>query len=221
MKVFGLVLAGGESRRMQVDKGSIIYPQLSPLNQRERALELLRMVCSEAYVSLNSRQVQEERMTESGSGGNFSRIQNLPVILDSVAVVAGVESSGPAVGIVSAYLFRPNVAWLVLACDLPFVDRETLANLVEHGRSPTGTTTAAAYESADGSLEPLLSIWKPRALEKLFQELKVGNFSPKKVLEQIDCKRLRPSNPKALIGVNCPYEQFQQGLQAQSINTLE
>src|SRR5690606_36469723 len=44
----GLVLAGGESRRMQKDKGELVY---YGKNQREHVLALIRPFCSTAYLS--------------------------------------------------------------------------------------------------------------------------------------------------------------------------
>ena len=47
-----------------------------------------------------------------------------PMIVDSVA------GEGPIVGIRSALAAHPDVAWLVLACDLPFLSDAALSQLV-------------------------------------------------------------------------------------------
>ena len=47
-----------------------------------------------------------------------------PLIVDSVA------GEGPIVGIRSALAAHPDVAWLVLACDLPFLGDAALAHLL-------------------------------------------------------------------------------------------
>ena len=55
--------------------------------------------------------------------------------------------------------------WLVLACDLPFLDAETLRHLL---RSRVVARAATAYRSSyDGLPEPLCAIWEPRTREPL------------------------------------------------------
>ncbi len=100
--VFGLVLAGGLSSRMQRDKATLEYHGKSQL---ERAVELAAKYLPEVFVSVRA-----------GQAADPSRAR-YPLIVDSV------PGEGPIVGIRSALAARPEVAWLVLACDLPFLER--------------------------------------------------------------------------------------------------
>jgi molybdopterin-guanine dinucleotide biosynthesis protein A len=47
---------------------------------------------------------------------------------------------GPKGGILSALRHQPDAAWLVVACDLPLLDDETLRFLVTH-RDPSRVAT--------------------------------------------------------------------------------
>jgi molybdopterin-guanine dinucleotide biosynthesis protein A len=49
--LLGLILDGGESKRMGTDKGSLVYHKLSPLEQRQRHLKAFESLDILAYVS--------------------------------------------------------------------------------------------------------------------------------------------------------------------------
>ena len=177
----GLLLAGGCSRRMGKDKSSIRY---AGTTQPELAAELLRSRCAEIFLSLRKGQ------------NNATGLENLNVIHDRW------ESAGPLVGILSAMTEHPAAAWLVIACDLPFLDRITLDNLLAQ-RDPTKIATA--YRSSyDGKPEPLCAIYEAHAhlvLEDFFAN---DIRCPRKILMQTEPLLLDPVNPRALDNVNTP-----------------
>jgi len=155
----GLVLAGGESTRMRTDKAAIDYhgrPQL------HHTFELASAVCERTFISVRASQAAD------------SVRRNLPQIVDSVA------AEGPLAGILSALQSDPQRAWLVLACDLPFIDRATLDHLLA-SRDPDKLATA--YRSAhDGLPEPLCAIFEPAALEPMQRFADEGRHCPRKFL---------------------------------------
>ena len=106
----GMVLAGGKSSRMSRDKASMVIGG-GGLTQARRALGLLGTLCERTYISLR----EEQSVPEGGEG--------VPVLRDS----GGAE--GPLCGILAAFREAPAAAWLVMACDLPFVTPEILARL--------------------------------------------------------------------------------------------
>lgn len=121
--IYGLLLAGGASRRMQRDKAQLVYagePQLL------RAWHLLEAVTERAFLSVRDSQRQDPLRA------------GLAQIVDSYAAI------GPAAGILSAQQACPGVAWLVIACDLPLLDEGTLRKLID-ARDPA--TDATAYGS--------------------------------------------------------------------------
>jgi molybdopterin-guanine dinucleotide biosynthesis protein A len=178
----GLVLAGGMSTRMRRDKGLLDYHGEA---QREYAAGLLARYCRQVYLSCRSDQAGEP-------GGKF------PLLPDTFTGL------GPKGGILSALRHQPDAAWLVLACDLPLLDDETLHFLVSH-RDPSRVATA--FLDPDGKFpEPLVTIYEPRSYPVLLQMLGLGYSCPRKTLINSDVALLRAPNAKALTNVNEPAE---------------
>ena len=99
---------------------------------------------------------------------------------------------------------HPEAAWLVAACDLPFLDAPTLAALVG-GRDRLRIATA--YRSAhDGLPEPLCAVWEPRARQRLLQAAGLGMACPRRVLRESRPRLLDLADPRALDNANTPAE---------------
>ena len=111
---------------------------------------------------------------------------------------------GPFGGILSALRAQRDKAWLVVACDLPLLDKNSLEFLI---RSRDAEKAATTYESPfDGLPEPLITIWEPKSYPLLLNFLGLGNTCPRKVLMNSDTLILKPNNPDALMNVNTPEE---------------
>ncbi|MBD2723020.1 NTP transferase domain-containing protein [Hymenobacter armeniacus] len=178
----GLVLAGGRSERMQTDKGALHYHNL---DQRQHTAALLAEFCPDVRVS-----VRPDQATELPGG--------LTALPDTFLGL------GPLGGILSAFQADPNAAWLVLACDLPFLTRETLEYLVSN-RQPARMATS--FRSPwDEFPEPLVSIWEPRSYGQLLRFLSLGYSCPRKALINSDIELLHPPVPEELRNVNTPEE---------------
>ena len=93
--IYGLILAGGASKRMQRDKAALKYQGKTQL---ERAFELASRHVDKVFVSVRADQTSDS-----------TRAQR-PLIVDLG------EGEGPIVGIRSALAAHPEAAWLVLAC---------------------------------------------------------------------------------------------------------
>ncbi|GAB2773822.1 molybdopterin-guanine dinucleotide biosynthesis protein A [Hymenobacter luteus] len=186
----GLVLAGGRSQRMGQDKGKLAYHQ--GREQRAYAAELLAGFCQDVHVSCRPDQVMELE---------YAGLRPLP---DTFADL------GPLSGLLSAFRLDPNAAWLVVACDLPFLSETTLGHLVEH-RQPARLATA--YQSPENEWpEPLITIWEPGSYATLLRFLSLGYSCPRKSLINSDIELLPPPAPQELRNVNTP-EQAEQARQ--------
>jgi molybdenum cofactor guanylyltransferase len=109
---------------------------------------------------------------------------------------------GPAGGIMSAMLFDPKAAWLVVACDLPLVTEGVLSSLIEQ-RNPAAIATA--FDSPTGFPEPLITLWEPKALAVMMRFLSQGVMCPRKVLINADTHLLpTPSVANVLMNANTP-----------------
>ena len=181
--VYGLVLAGGASSRMHRDKAALEYRGQAAL---QRAVELLSRLTRNVFVSVRANQITDP-----------SRAQH-PMIIDST------EGEGPIVGIRSALAAYSNVAWLVLACDLPFLSDAALRHLLEQ-RDPERLATAF-NSSHDGLPEPLCAIWEPAAAAALTAYQSVGGHCPRKFLTRHNVCLLEPFEPQALDNINTPLE---------------
>jgi molybdopterin-guanine dinucleotide biosynthesis protein A len=114
------------------------------------------------------------------------------------------ENIGPIAGIMAAQAKHPEVAWLVLACDLPFLDNATLTHLIA-ARQPQRLATA--YRSShDGLPEPLCAIYEPASREPLLAHVAKGKDCPRKFLINSDVQLIDEPNPRALDNVNTPDE---------------
>ena len=177
--LFGLVLAGGASTRMRTDKATLQYhgqPQL------QWAFDLLSKFCAATFVSV--RPDQRDDATRA----------RLPQIVDRQPGI------GPIAGISAALLEQPKAAWLVLACDLPFLTEGTLQHLIAN-RDPHKVATA--YRSAHDNLpEPLCAIWEPAAREPVLAYIASGKQCPRKFLINSDAALLDLPERQALDNVN-------------------
>ncbi len=182
-KVYGLVLAGGKSSRMGRDKGAIDYHGKS---QREYCYELLSMVCDAVFISC--RKEQSENIEPQ-----------LNKLLDRV------ENLGPTGGILTAFEYEPAAAWLVVACDLPYLNEQALRVLLD---ARDAEKVATAYKNPDDNdfPEPLIAIWEPKSRVLLEAAVAQGKNCPRKVLINADCKLIAPPTPDVIANINTPDE---------------
>ena len=184
----GLVLSGGRSTRMQRDKAVLEY---GGETQLDRAMRLLGEQVSEVYVSVRADQVSEPAR---------AKYRQIVDSHDGTSPIA----KGPAAGILAAQAADPQAAWLVLACDLPQLDAQTLATLIA---ARDTQHTATAFRSAHGGLpEPLCAIYEPASAPLLAAFVAGGRDCPRKFLLNSDTLLLDQPNPKALDNVNTPDE---------------
>jgi molybdopterin-guanine dinucleotide biosynthesis protein A/molybdopterin converting factor small subunit len=181
--LYGLVLAGGRSTRMQRDKAALDYHGKTQL---EWVMELIRPLVVRAFVSVRQDQSQDAVRAR------------YPQILDMH------ENIGPIAGILAAQARHPHVAWLVVACDLPFLDAATLQHLL-WARQPERQATA--YRSShDGLPEPLCAIYEPASRAAIADCVAGGKQCPRKFLILSNAHLLEEANPRALDNVNTPGE---------------
>jgi molybdenum cofactor guanylyltransferase len=181
--IYALVLAGGRSTRMQRDKAALTYHGRTQL---ECAVSLLQPHAKRVFVSV--------RPDQTGD----------PVRARFDQIVDTHENLGPIAGIMAAQAKHPQVAWLVLACDLPFLDDATLKHLIA-ARQPKRLATA--YRSShDGLPEPLCAIYEPGSREPLLAHVAKGKDCPRKFLINFDVQLIDQPDPHALDNVNTPDE---------------
>lgn len=184
--LYGLVLVGGESRRMGRDKALLSYNGKE--TQLEKTASALQTVCEKTFVSLRHEQ-------------DYKLPAQATPIYDSIQ-----ETKGPLCGILSAMHAHPNADWLVVACDLPYLNTETLQKLINEYQRQPGELTA--YKSThDGLPEPLCAIYpsgKDQELLELAHQL--GKFCPRKLLIQKQARLIQQDDPRSLENINTSEE---------------
>lgn len=174
----GLVLAGGQSQRMGQDKGLIEWHGIP---QREHLANLLGPLCESVFISCREDQL----------AGIHENLQALPDTFSGL---------GPFGAILSAFRAYPDRAWLVVACDLPLLDRPSLEYLIQ---SRCVKKIATAYRVVDDAFpEPLITIWEPKAYAVMLSFLAQGYSCPRKVLINANAEVITAPNPEALQNVN-------------------
>ncbi|MGB0879032.1 MAG: NTP transferase domain-containing protein [Polaribacter sp.] len=155
--VKGLVLVGGKSTRMGTDKSVLNYYGKP---QKEVAKELLENNHLKTFYSVQNSSEKEDEIHDT-----FLHL-------------------GPFGGICSAFQKDPNLAWLVLATDLPFVNKNLINKLLSK-RNPSKVATAIKGKNKEFP-EPLITIYEPKAYPILLQYLAQGYSCPKKMLINSD-----------------------------------
>ncbi len=179
----GLVLAGGKSSRMGRDKASLVHPDGRALARRCHDL-LAAAGCDAVYLSLRADQPMPD---------GFSDVEPL-VLRDPEG-----QSTGPISGILAAMAERPEADWLVVACDLPRLDAETLRVLLSERRA--GERFLAYRSEFDGLPEPLCT-WYSHEAREIVEN--AGTFCPRKILIRNECRLLEPATAGALDNANTP-----------------
>jgi molybdopterin-guanine dinucleotide biosynthesis protein A len=185
--LYGLVLAGGQSTRMQRDKATLSY---QGRQQLDRAMDLLSSCLAQAWVSVRTDQRAD------------------PVRAGYAQVVDNRDGLGPIAGIVAAQASQPQAAWLVLACDLPYLNERVIRFLIEHRDPARGATAFRSSQGGrhDGLPEPLCAIYEPHTAGALLAYLDTGRTCPRKFLIQSDTLLLEQPDPRALDNINTPAE---------------
>lgn len=175
-----LILIGGKSSRMGTDKGLLDYHGKP---QREYLFDLAKQYCSEVYFSCRV----EQQFSEN-------------TIIDKYEL-------GPIGGIISAFDFNPNTAWLILACDMPLIDENSFETLINH-RNKESVATAFLNPETNAP-DPLFTIYEPKTFPLLINYIKSGYKSPKNFLQHNDTEIIVSANLSFLTNVNTK-EEFEQ-----------
>ena len=175
--LYGLVLAGGRSRRMATDKSQLVY-QGQP--QAEHLVSLVQQICGpKTFISCR----QDQRFACERIEDSFLNM-------------------GPMGGLLSAMSLHPEAAWLVVAVDMPFLQVENLRHLAGARQV---LKVATAYLNPENNLpEPLLAIYEPKAKATLMQFLGWDIRCPRKVLLNCNAALLECPTPKCLENANTP-----------------
>ena len=161
--VIGVILAGGESRRMGTDKALIEIGGISLLARTCRALQA---VCDCCIVVSNSEQAH--------------RVAGAEFALD------GYPGKGPLGGIITAMDACGEGIYIAVGCDMPGIQASVIQLLLEQLNSDA-TAQAAAFETEHG-LQPLGAAYRFSAAEALRGRLLEGRLSLRGALAALNTR---------------------------------
>lgn len=178
-----LILAGGRSTRMGMDKGSL---KIEGKTFKE-------------HIASNMGSYEERFFSSNGEDGvaGFVTVPDNPDF----------RGAGPAAGIVSA-LESCKSSWLmVVPCDTPFVDEGVALALWESAKD--SLVPVVAYSK--NGIEPLIGIYPKEASSEMKKSLKEGNRKVIDILETIGYKAVNIQEEK-LVNINRPedYEKIRE-----------
>ncbi|MCR9251302.1 MAG: NTP transferase domain-containing protein [bacterium] len=176
-----LVLIGGKSKRLGRAKHLIDFHGLPQYKYLCDQLETLGI---EYYISCNSDQSND--------------LMGLPTIEDKYPEI------GPKGGILSAFETYPESAWLVLACDLPFVNISNIKFLLDQ-RNPKNLVTT--YRVSPKFLETTFTIYEKETYSLFLESYDQGDYSLQSIMKSSkDINALEPLNLGDLFNVNSPQD---------------
>jgi molybdopterin-guanine dinucleotide biosynthesis protein A len=144
--VFGCILIGGRSSRMGAPKHLI---EENGVTWLERTADILRPAVREVVVS--------------GAGRLPDRLAGITQLADAPG------ARGPFAGILSAMRWNPYASWIVAACDMPGITRESIAWLLAQRRP--GTWAVMPASGKGGDLVETLLAWYGFRSRAQFEDL--------------------------------------------------
>ena len=153
-KLLGVILCGGESKRMGSDKGLL---QKDGQTWVKIIAGKLASLAIPVVVSINEQQL------ESYS----SLFSSKDLIVDSINI------QGPLKGLLSVHQAYPDSDLLLMACDLIDMDNQTLTHLIDEYNSQNFDFLVYHENYA----EPFCAIYSSRGLKPVFEKAKEHSLS--------------------------------------------
>lgn len=176
-----LVLIGGKSKRLGRAKHLIDFHGLP---QHRYLCDQLEALGIEYYISCNSDQSND--------------LIGLPTIEDKYPEI------GPKGGILSAFETYPESAWLILACDLPFVTISNIKFLLDQRDQSKLITT---YRVDPKFLETTFTIYERETYPLFLERYNQGDYSLQSIIKSsTEINVIEPLNLEDLFNVNSPQD---------------
>jgi len=159
MQITAIILAGGKSTRMGIDKASLVFNQKTLL---ENAIKICRSVCHDVLISSNNPAHQRDE---------------IPVVFDDF------QNCGPIGGLFSG-LKKSNTDWnFVLSVDSPLIKPEFIQKLI----SEIEDVDALVPFHKKGK-EPLVALYHKNCLPEIEKRIVTGNFAIYQLFEPLNVK---------------------------------
>lgn len=182
MQISGIILAGGKSNRMGMNKALL---ELGGLTLIEKVVRVMSGACSEIIIS----------------GGNPANLEHLgyPVVPDTY------PERGPLSGIHAGLVAARNRYSFVSACDTPFLDERLIRKIVSEACG-----YEAVILKHGEYYEPLSSLYSKAFISAAETSIKNGVFKVTAALSLVRWKTMNvepaemPGLEKSLFNINTP-----------------
>ncbi|NRF41518.1 molybdenum cofactor guanylyltransferase [Pedobacter foliorum] len=171
--MIGVVLCGGESKRMGSDKGLLPVGSVTWAQHAEAKLAELDIP---VVISINQAQLP-----------NYNHLYGAEkLIIDTVNV------KGPLKGLLSVHQYFPDDDLMLLACDMTDMDVDTLQQLKQHYH--TNPTFDYYLYECEGFMEPLCAVYPTNSLRNLCKAVnssELTHFSMHKFIRDSNYKTIQ------------------------------
>ena len=191
--LYGAVFVGGQSKRMGKPKFSLSYNNGVP--ETERMIKLLSPFCEKIFLS-------------SRSDLDMGELANLP---DVERVNDDHIGLGPVGGLATLMSRHPDKAWMITACDMPFIQEKDFETILSE-RDPLRYGTCYVQDevlrkssksgkatSHDGSkpgegrwgFEPMCAIYEPKFILPLYESMSRQELSLSRTIRELPFKQVK------------------------------
>lgn len=168
--LYGAVFIGGQSRRMGKPKFSLSY---NGQPETERIANLLSDICQKVFLSARA----DQDLGFLSGRQQFERINDEHY------------GMGPVGGLATLMGRHPNNAWLISACDLPFMQAENFEYIIEQ-RDPLRYGTCYSQKGRQG-VEPMCAIYEPKFILPLFEAMSRRELSLARIIDDVAFKKVK------------------------------
>lgn len=184
--LYGAVFVGGQSRRMGRPKFSLDYDGQS---EPQRVTALMAQVTERVFLS--ARPDQDLQALES---------------LDIERINDEHYGLGPVGGLATLMGRHPEAAWLIAACDMPFLDADSLKAITET-RDPLRYGTCFTKKGGLG-VETMCAIYEPKFIVPLFEAMSRRELSLSRIINELPFKLVKAGEDMRarFLNVNTPEE---------------
>jgi molybdopterin-guanine dinucleotide biosynthesis protein MobB len=191
------LLVGGKSSRMGSPKHLLRLGEDTLAEIAVRALSE-GLAANGSPVDSNKNQ-NDAKVVVLGAGSLPSSLHNLTRLPDAPGL------AGPIAGLLAAHRWMPNAAWILAACDHPWLTSTEIRWLAEQ-RQPG--VWAVLPRQPDDHPCPTLALYEPQALTVLERSLSSNGAEKVRLAELFDHPhtRIGPQLTRATVNVNTPGE---------------
>lgn len=185
--LYGAVFIGGQSSRMGKPKFSLSYNGRS---EAERMVGLFGKFCEKVFISSRKEQdlglIGEKLPCERIDDEHFGM--------------------GPVGGLATLMGNHPDKAWLITACDMPFMKAENFERIIGE-RDPLRYGTCYLQKGRQG-VEPMCAIYEPKFILPLFEAMSRRELSLSRIIDEVPFKRVKVAEERRynFTNVNTPEE---------------